>query len=331
MSSIREVAKLAGVSPATVSRVMNGTANVVPEKRERVLAAIAQTDFVPNEVARTLFKKSSKTIGLIIPSIRNPYFTQLADFLDALAEQNGYRLSLYNVGRDPEKQRAAIQMLVAANADGVIYAAETDVLHEPLKSCPIPVVALDTRLSGEYAQACIYADYYQGARLAVEHLLDCGCKSIVCIKGPQQVYSARCRYEAYRDVCCERELAEQTVTCEYDFGEGLAVTETLLEKFPEVDGILACNDIVAISAYKVLHQRKIAVPQQIQLVGFDDIDLSTLMSPELTTVRQPLREMAEKAMEQLIRRDNETEMKKEFMFPVVLIQRETTKRRGTEQ
>ena len=96
--NIREVARIAGVSPATVSRVMNGTAKVSEEKRERVLAAISQTDFVPNEVARMLFKKSSKLIGLIIPSIRNPFFTELASLIDQAASENGYRLFLCNVG-----------------------------------------------------------------------------------------------------------------------------------------------------------------------------------------------------------------------------------------
>jgi len=326
MSSIRDVAKLAGVSAATVSRVMNGTANVAPEKRERVLAAIEQTDFVPNETARTLFRKSSKTIGLIIPSIRNPYFTQLADILDELAGAQGYRLFLCNVGHDPDKQRSAIQMLAAANADGIIFAAQADEKQLSLGSCPIPLVALDTSLPG--AEACIYCDYYQGARLAMEHLLACGCKNIVCIKGPQQVFSARRRYEAYRDICAERGIAEQTVDCDYDFEAGLAMTEALLDTYPNVDGILACNDIVAISTYKILHQKNIPVPGRVQLAGFDDIDLSSLMSPELTTVRQPLREMAEKAMELIVRCEKDVKSQTEYIFPTELIARETTKRSG---
>ena len=103
LSSIREVARLAKVSPATVSRVMNGTAAVAPETRKRVLAAIEETGFIPNEVARSLFKKSAKTIGLIIPSIRNPYFTQLAGIIDELAGKEGYRIFLCNVGGDLEK------------------------------------------------------------------------------------------------------------------------------------------------------------------------------------------------------------------------------------
>ena len=329
MSNIRDVARLAGVSPATVSRVMNGTANVAPDKRDRVLAAIVQTDFVPNEVARTLFKKSAKTIGLIIPSIRNPYFTQLAAILDELAGEQGYRLVLCNVDHDPDKQKAAVQMLVSAHADGVIFAAQADERCEVLDGCSIPVVAMDTKISSETVRACIYSDFYQGGRLAMEHLLECGCENIVCIKGPQHAYSARKRYEAYRDICRERGLPEQTVDCGYDFEAGLSMTETLLKTYPTVDGILACNDIVAISTYKILHQKNIPVPAQVQLTGFDDIDLSSLMSPELTTVRQPLREMAEKALELIVRYHEGENEQKEYSFPVTLIQRETTRRSGT--
>ena len=120
MSSIREVARLAGVSPATVSRVINGTAKVAPEKQAQVLKAIAETEFIPNEVARSLFKKSSKTIGLIIPSIRNPFFTQLASVVDEVAKANGHHVFLCNVGGDLEEERAALRMLTAMNADGVL-------------------------------------------------------------------------------------------------------------------------------------------------------------------------------------------------------------------
>src|SRR5699024_277824 len=120
MINIREVARLAGVSPATVSRVINGTAKVSEEKRARVLSAIAETDFVPNEVARTLFKRSSRTIGLIIPSIRNPFFTELAARIDELARERSYHLYLHNVGYDMEQEWEALQQLEAVNADGVI-------------------------------------------------------------------------------------------------------------------------------------------------------------------------------------------------------------------
>lgn len=325
MISIREVARLAGVSASTVSRVMNGTAKVDPEKKERVLRVIEETGFVPNEVARTLFRKSAKTIGVIVPSIRNPYFTELAAHIDALSLQCGFRPFLCNTGYDPEKEKAAVQMLVSMNADAIIVASCSEQIRETLNHCPIPVVALDAMLHGADVEACIYCDYYEGGRMAMEYLLEKGCRNIVCVKGPQYRYSARSRYRGYLDVCRERNLPEQTVECDYDFNQGIAMTEELLRKFPEVDGIIACNDIVAISTYKVLYKKNISVPDQVQLIGFDDISFSTLLSPELTTICQPVKEMAEKAVE-LIANDELNGMTGgKFVFPVALVARQTTK------
>lgn len=326
MVSIREVAKLAGVSPATVSRVMNGTARVDPEKRERVLQVIEQTAFVPNEVARSLFKKSAKMIGLIIPSIRNPFFTQMASYIDEAAHRTGYRVFLCEVGSgDLEREKAALQMLVSMNADGIILASTNDDIQPYVEQCRLPVVALDARLGAANANAYLCCDDYMGGRMAAAYLLDHGCKNVVCIKGLQTIQSARARYEGYRDVCRERQIPEQTVECDYDFDMGLAMTEQLLQTYPNVDGIIACNDIVAISTYKILHKRKIAVPEQIQLIGFDDINLATLMSPELTTIRQPIREMADKAVELIIDKTNNEKKGERFVFPVTICERETTK------
>ena len=331
IASIKDVAALAGVSPATVSRVMNGTAKVDPEKKERVLRAIEETGFVPNEAARTLFRKSAKIIGLIVPSIRNPYFTELAAYVDAMANANGFRPFLCNTGYDPEKEKAAIQMLVSMNADAIIVTSCSEQVRELINNCPIPVVALDAMLYDADVEACISCDYYWGGRMAIEHLLECGCKHIVCIKGPQYRYSARSRYQGYRDVCAERGIPEQTVECDYDFNQGLAMTEELLKRYPDVDGIIACNDIVAISTYKVMHKRNIAVPEKIQLVGFDDISFSSLLSPELTTICQPVKEMAEKAVELIVNNELTSMTGGKFVFPVTLVTRQTTKKKGENQ
>ena len=331
MASIREVAKIAGVSPATVSRVVNGSAGVSPEKQHRVLEAIAKTGFVPNEVARSLFKRSAKTIGLIIPSIRNPYFTQLASLVDEFAGREGYRIFLCNVGDDLEREKAALQMLVSMNADGVILASGNEEICHYLASYPVPIVALDTHFDSPHVSAYIHCDYYSGGRMAAEHLLECGCRNIVCIKGPQQFFSARKRYEGYRDVCREHGLPEQTVDCDYDFAAGMAMTEELLARYPQADGILACNDMVAISIYKILHKKSISVPDQVQLIGFDDIDPATLISPELSTIRQPLREMAEQATALILQPNADERKGTEYILPTALSIRETTRRKGREQ
>ncbi len=331
MRSIREVARLADVSPATVSRVINGSAKVSEEKRQRVLDAmdaIEKTDFVPNEAARTLFRRTSKTLGLIIPSIRNPFFTQFGSIIDEVAKQHDYRLLLCNVDGDLEQERAALQRMVASTVDGVILATTNDSIQEDLAQFPLPVVVVDARLSTDKVNGYIYCNYYKGGQLAVRHLHeDCGCRNIVCIRGPQHIYTARARYEGYRDYCLEHNIPEQTVDCDYDFRAGIDMTRQLLERYPQVDGILACDDIVAISTYKVLYNMNIRVPQQIQLVGFDDIGLSSLITPELTTIHQPIEEMA-RAAAQMILEQNPPEKKGEcFIFPVSLVVRETTSRK----
>ena len=326
MINIREVAKLAGVSPATVSRVINGTAKVSAEKRARVLEAISATDFVPNEVARSLYRKSAKLIGLIIPSITNPYFTQVASIIESVASHHGYRVFLCVAGDDVEKEQAAIQTLVSMNADGIIIASTNEAIAPYLDMCQIPVVAIDSMFATSKVEAYVCCDYYQGGRMAMEHLIDCGCERIVCIKGPQRIFSAKARYAGYRDVCRERGITEHTVTCDYDFHAGLSMTEELLRLYPDVDGIIACNDVVALSTYKMLHRKNIQVPEQIQLIGFDDIAWSSLFTPALTTISQPIEQMAIRAMELIIDHSNTEEKGVEIVYPVQLTVRETTRK-----
>ena len=327
MINIREVARIAGVSPATVSRVINGTAKVSADKRARVLEAISQTDFVPNEVARSLFRKSAKLIGLIVPSITNPYFTQVASVIEQIAYDNGYRVFLCDARDDAEKEQAAIQSLVSMNADGIIIASAHEATAKYVDMCQIPVVALDTLFPTRNVTAYVCCDYYDGGRIATEYLLENGCKRIVCIKGPQRTISARGRYEGYRDVCRERGIAECTVDSDYDFHAGLAMTEQMLEQYPDVDGIVACNDVVALSIYKILHRRNISVPDQVQLIGFDDISWSSLFTPALTTISQPIEQMAARAMDLIIHPENTQEKGVEIVYPVQLTVRETTKER----
>ena len=135
MTSIREVAKLAGVSPATVSRVMNGTANVNEEKKKRVEAAIKETGFQPNELARALYKKSSKMIGMIVPDIENPFFSELAKAVEDTAYQNGYRILLCSSGGDEEKEAVNIQMFNQLRADGIVVMTNCAETGKALEDC----------------------------------------------------------------------------------------------------------------------------------------------------------------------------------------------------
>ncbi|MBO5087959.1 MAG: LacI family DNA-binding transcriptional regulator [Lachnospiraceae bacterium] len=328
MASIREVAKLAGVSPATVSRVMNGTAKVDDEKRERVLQAISDTGFVPNAVARSLFKKSARIIGLIIPSITNPFFTQMASAIEKAADEQGYRLIFCNTGTDLEKEKASLTMLESMNADGIILTTSHEEIESYVNQCKVPVIVTDRLFKENKDYNHVHCDHYTGGRLAMEHLLDCGCKKIVCVKGPQQISSAKARYDGYRDVCEEKQVQEYTIDCDYDFNEGLVMTEQLLNQYPDVDGIIACNDMVALSIYKILRKNNIEVPEQIQLIGFDGIYLSNLLTPELTTIAQPIEEIGRKAAELIIHKEENDMGEKEYIFKPALVVRQTTKKKG---
>ena len=325
MVSIREVAKKAGVSPATVSRVINGTANVDPVKKELVLAVIEETGFKPNELARALYKKSSRIIGVIVPNIENAFFGELARAIEEEAYKNNYRILLCNSQNNTEKELLNIHALNQLNADGIIIMTNSEDLASRIEKCKVPFVILDRKIEGLNEIAFIEANHYKGGRMAMEHLIECGCKNIVCMRGPQKYSSGQQRFKGYQDICRERGIAERWLDCDYDYEEGLRVAELLLEKYPDVDGILACNDMVAIATYKILLNKGLRVPEDVQLMGFDNIRFSRLFAPEFSTIIQPIREMGTLASQIIIDYANGEAIKKENLFDVSLVERQTTR------
>lgn len=327
MTSIREVAKIAGVSASTVSRVMNGTANVDDEKKQRVLEAIKETGFVPNELARALYKKSSKIIGVIIPDIENPFFSELAKAVEEAAYRNGYRILLCNSDNNPDKEATNIQMLTQMKADGIIMTTNCESTSKVVGDCPIPVVMVDRQLAEGGEIAYIESNHYEGGRLAAEHLVECGCRNIVCLRGPMWYSSGQQRYQGYLDICKKHKLKEQYVECTYDYENGKKAAKEAIRRYPNLDGIIACNDMVAISVYKVLTKLGYRIPEDVQLVGFDDIRFGRLFTPEITTVSQSIREMGMMAAGIIIRHVDGEVYQKENIFPVKLVQRETTEKK----
>lgn len=327
MASIREVAKLAGVSPATVSRVINGTANVDSEKKQRVLKIIDETGFKPNELARALFKQSSKIIGVIVPNIENPFFSELAKSIEEEVYKNGYKMLLCNSNDNEEKELMNIQMLNQLKADGLIIVTNSNKTLKELEENSFPIVLVDREVSSMNEIAILKSDNYKGGKIATEHLIKCGCKNIVCMKGSKWISSAEQRYLGYSDICKKYGIKEQYIECEYNYEVGLQQTEELIKKYPNVDGIIASNDMVAIAAYKLLSQKGYKIPEDIQIIGFDNIRLSSLFTPEITTIAQPITKIGEKAAKIIIQYRNGNTFEKENVFDVELIERQTTKRK----
>ncbi len=324
MATIREVARIAGVSPSTVSRVMNGTAKVDEEKKQRVMEAISKTNFQPNELARALFKKTSKIIGLVVPDIENPFFSEMAGVIEQEAFAFGYRLLLCNSNNDQEKERLNISMLNQMKADGIILITNSDHTSTLIADCSLPVVVVDRYVTDCGEIAFVEADHYKGGRMATQCLVDCGCRNIICLRGPQAFNSGVLRFQGYLDVCEENGIEPRYIDCAYSYEAGRIAPEELLQRFPDAEGIFACNDMAALSTYKVLRSRGIRVPEDIQLIGFDDINISDLVSPELTTIRQPVAQMGREAIHIIAQYGEGQAFQPEHIMDVELIQRETT-------
>ena len=325
MASIREVAKRAGVSPATVSRVINGTARVDEEKRERVEKAIEETGFRPNELARGLYRKSSKIIGVIVPDIENPFFSELAKAIEKEAYEQEYRILLCNSDDQKEKELANLQMLAQLQADGVTLMTNTGKKSQSYEAVSMPIVFVDRRLDEMGQTSVIEADHYAGGKLAAEHLIACGCRKITCIRGPQELSSGKKRYEGYREVCRQYSMKERFVDSTYKYEDGAKAAEEVLRRYPDTDGIIACNDMTAVSVYKVLQKRGYRVPDDIQIIGFDGVKFGRFLTPELTTVAQPIKEMGKCAVQMILGTVKELPRDREMKFPMMLIKGETTK------
>lgn len=325
MISIRDVAKLAGVSPATVSRVMNDTANVNEEKKQRVLQVIEETGFKPNEAARSLYKKSARIISLIVPNIDNPFFNEMVKAIEDEVYKHDYRLTLCNSNNDIEKELHNIELLTRMNADGIILLTSREELVQKIDKFNLPVVMLDRELSSIPDVTCIESDHFKGGQLSMEHLLECGCKNIVNMRGPQKLSSGRKRFEGYLSACQKHQIIPQFIDCKYHYEDGLKQAEELLQKYPDVDGIIAANDMVALSVYKVLTKHGKKVPEDVQLIGFDNIRFSQIMTPALTTIEQPIKEIGRQAVLSIIDCIENRPTKQHYTFDVKLIPRQTTR------
>ncbi len=294
MATIRDVARLAGVSVATVSRVINKTDSVNPETAGLVLKAIEQLQYEPNAVARGLAGKKMGIIALILPDILNPFFPALARGVEDVAHKKGLTVILGNSDDLGLKESSYIKVLKKKYVDGFIFASNT--IHEEdveaLRNEQIPIVLLDRGLNTASC-AVIRSNNREGSKLAVKHLIEQGCQKIAHIYGPQEFITARERMLGYEEIAgglreYSPSLMEQG---NFDIESGRKAVEQLLVRHPDLDGIFAGNDLMAVGALKALHERGIRVPEQVKVCGFDGIGLTEITEPELTTIAQPVYEM----------------------------------------
>ncbi|MFD0867947.1 LacI family DNA-binding transcriptional regulator [Paenibacillus residui] len=326
MISIKDVAKHAGVSVATVSRVLNNSGYVGQDTRIKVEKAIKELNYKPNEVARSLFKKQSSAIGLIVPDITNPFFPELARAVEDTAIQLGYNVILCNSDEDENKEQNYLDVLQQQYVKGIIVSSNT-MTAKQIEQLNIPVVSIDRVISK--GLPTIVVENKKGAMMATRFLQSKGCRRIGHIKGTSGVVNAEERCEGYKEIVGGEPWFKETYITEgqYDMQSSIQATLELLQRHPDIDGIFAANDIMAIGAIKAAYQLGRKVPQDIAIIGFDGISLSKATTPELTTIQQPIYEMGEKAtkmLASLMERQQTVEQENYKILDVSLIEREST-------
>lgn len=324
MPGIKDVAEKAGVTVTTVSRVLNNRGYISEQTRERVRQAMEELDYQPNELARALFRRRSNLIGLVVPDVSHPFFAELTARIEFHAYANGCKLLLCNSFRDNLKEREYMDMLRRNQVDGILMGGHSQEISEYL-TVQLPIVAIDRFLSENIPY--VASDNYNGGELATKRLLEAGCRHLVHISGPLSLNTpANRRHAAFQDVLTNagvKGIVIESGERGFDKKEYETLILHLLEEYPDVDGIFASSDLIAACAIEVAARIGRKVPEDLKVVGYDDINLADMLVPGITTIRQPIDDIARMAVELLLRLVKKEAVPMENILPVSLISRGT--------
>jgi LacI family transcriptional regulator len=302
---MKDVAKLAGVSVSTVSRVINSSIPVVDETRMRVENAIRKTNFRPDLLARGLRSKSGNLIGLIVPEIVHESFALFVNFAEKSAERHGFNLVIGNTDNDPDKEELFVRNFIRRHVDGVIFSRVSDQsrIFRIIEESQVPFVIIDRSMKREDVPTVVMDNYGAGV-MAANHLLDLGHEDLACITGPINIAIVRERFSGFRNTILARG-AKLSDSCVYEgdfkFEGGKRAATHLLANRDSFTGVWAQNDLMAIGAMNEFLRRRVTIPRDVSIVGLDNVPVSWIVFPMLTTIAQPFAEMCESAVEMILR------------------------------
>lgn len=327
MATIKDVSKLAGVSVATVSRVLNQNGYVHTDTEQKVLKAIKALNYTPNFVARSLSNKKTSTVGLLVPDITNPFFPELARAVEDVMQLYGYTVILCNSDESTAKEKQYIEILKQKYIDGLIVASNA-LSIEDVREFDMPVVVVDRMVEGDTIPT-VMSDNRQGARMATEFLLGQGCRKIAHIRGPEHLLNAEERCQGYLDIVQHVDWFDRSliISGKYEMKQAMEATLELLTLHPDVDGIFAGNDMMAIGAMRAVQVLGRTIPYEIEIVGYDGIALGEIVFPELTTIAQPIYDMGALAARMLIKQIEKQPLDLlHYRLDVQLVERGTTRK-----
>ncbi|MCC8103231.1 MAG: LacI family DNA-binding transcriptional regulator [Clostridiales bacterium] len=327
MAGIRDVAKEAGVASCTVSRMLNGTANVMPETREKIEKAMEKLNYVPNELARGMFKGKSSTIAMLVPSIQHPWFSSLADVIEKELYERGYKLMLLCTSASRERELACFQMLRSNIVDGIICGTTSCNIEDYLR-VDKPMVMLDYKVGKKFP--AIVSDHEMGAKLAAEEFDKSSCNYVIHICGVQDnpnIISFR-SHTKLDEILAEHHIRSRQVPIrwnDFDFDGYFELVKCILEEYEQVDGIMAA-DFTAIAFSKAAASLGRRIPEDLAIISYDGTFVTKTGTIKFTTVYQNYMEIAHKAVDTLFRimQNGNEEQEEEILVPVWLESGDTT-------
>ncbi|ENM5735356.1 substrate-binding domain-containing protein [Vibrio mimicus] len=307
MATMKDIARLAGVSTSTVSHVINKSRFVSDEIAERVNNAAQQLNYAPSALARSLKMNRTRTIGMLVTTSTNPFFGEVVKGVERSCYHKGYNLILCNTEGDNQRMKASINTLLQKRVDGLLLMCSTlegerlDVFD---RYPDIPVVVMDW---GPilFASDKIQDNSLQGGYMAAKHLIECGHKEIGCITGPLIRHQAQMRYEGYKRALSEKGIAinpDWIVESDFECEGGYNAFEKLCERGKLPSALFVCNDMMAMGVIQAANLRGLRVPYDLSLIGYDDVHIAKFMSPALTTIHQPKYRLGKAAIDTLLYR-----------------------------
>src|SRR5512139_3661869 len=330
MATIHDVAQRAGVSPITVSRVINHSGYASQDTRERVEAAVAELGYVPNRLARSLRSKRTHTLALVITDITNPFFTTVARGVEDTASDAGYTVIFCNTDESETEEQKYLQVVLQQQVDGVLLvpARSTGESVEMIQKQNTPVVVLDRRMPASTSVDVVRCESVEGAYQLVKLLIDLGHRHIAVISGPHSVSTAEDRVIGYRRAMADAGLGQTDIVYYGAFTQasGYELAQQLLARQPRPTAVFAANNLIAIGAFKAVQAAGLRVPEDIAMVAFDDLPANLLVFPFLTVAVQPAYEMGRRATQLLLARLNNPASQdcQEVVLPYELIVRQSS-------
>ncbi len=328
MVTIKDIAKIANVSVSTVSRALNGNGKVNADKRKEILQIAKDNHYVPNWHAKIVSQRISKrikNIGLIVPDITNPFFAELTRGVEYVSKTK-VMITLADSFRNLEEEEKIAFMFRNNGLDGVIIGnsrINDDIVVELSKS--LPILVFDKKYNLPNVCSIILDNIY-GAYIGTKHLIEIGCKDIIHLAGNSDLLVSTQRIDGYKKAMSEAKLDINIIEVGYDKESGYESMRNLLRSGQKVDGIFCINDLVALGAMKAVKEAGLVIPRDVAIVGFDDTNFCDVVSPSLTSVHQPAREMGEMAAKMLLALINYTTTIYEYVFSPSLVVRESTRR-----